>query len=184
MLFAFETENEYDKFHFLYTQYQKPLYYTALKITKDTDLAQEAVQDTYLKISKVLDRIDIEQRPQSYAYLKTTLRRICLYKLSQEKKELHADLSEMEVESDFDVEASVLQSLNNELLKQIIGELKPEYQLPLIYKYYFDYSDKQTAELLGITPTNVSVRLVRAKRKLLEKIEERGALFDVEVSTK
>ncbi|MEM1485715.1 sigma-70 family RNA polymerase sigma factor [Oscillospiraceae bacterium PP1C4] len=179
LIFVFETEDECSKFNYLYIKYNKPLYYIALGIMSNSYLAQEAVQDTFVEISKVLDRLDIEQRSRSYAYLKTTLKRICYHKLAQEKKEKHPDISELEVPSNFQVEENLLKILDSELLKQLIKELKPEYQLPLIYKYYFDYSDMQIAKMLKITSVNVSVRLVRAKKKLLQRIEERGQLLNV-----
>ena len=68
----------------------------------------------------------------------------------------------------------MLKELDYDLLKLLIKQLKPEYQFPLIYKYYFDYSDKQIASTLHITPVNASVRLVRAKKKLLEMVKEPG----------
>lgn len=181
MLFLFDTEEECDKFTQIYAQYHKPLYYAALEIMRTSSLAQEAVQDTFLKISKMLDKLDVEKHPQTYAYLKTTLKRVCYQKMDQENRQDHADISELKIASDFQIEEDLLKKLDGDLLKQFVKELKPEYQLPLIYKYYFDYSDRQIADMLQISSVNVSVRIVRAKKKLLQMVKERRELLNGEI---
>ena len=126
LIVLFDTKEECDKFTQIYLQYNKPLYYTAMKMMQNSSLAEEVVQDTFIKISKVLERLDVEKRPQTYAYLKTTLKRICYFKLEQEKKQKHTDIFELEIASDFQIEEKLLKELDCDLLKQFIKQLKPE----------------------------------------------------------
>jgi RNA polymerase sigma-70 factor (ECF subfamily) len=57
-----------------------------------------------------------------------------------------------------------------ELLGQALSELDEKYRLVFVLRDVEQLSIKETAELLGITPSNVKVRLLRARLQLRERL--------------
>ena len=52
------------------------------------------------------------------------------------------------------------------MLAEKLAQLFPEYADVLTLKYYFEFKDKEIAEILKISRANVRVRLRRAKTHL------------------
>lgn len=80
----------------------------------------------------------------------------------------------LEVEVAEDIPDSISESMDDivirlgdaKMLSEKLAQLSPEYADVLTLKYYFEFKDKEIAEILKISHANVRVRLSRAKTHL------------------
>lgn len=94
LLKAFKKGSE-DAFDRLYEETKTPVYYTILSIVKDESLAEDLMQDTYIKMINQLDKY--KQKGQFLAWLKTIARNTALNEYNRRKKEVAIDTSEDEM---------------------------------------------------------------------------------------
>ena len=63
-------------------------------------------------------------------------------------------------------------SAESDGLRETVMALDPKYRVVIYLYYYEQYSVKEIAELLRISPSNVSTRLFRARELLRKRLEE------------
>ncbi|MBO5377167.1 MAG: RNA polymerase sigma factor [Ruminiclostridium sp.] len=65
---------------------------------------------------------------------------------------------------------------NEYSLDEAMAKLKPDYRIAVYLHYYMGYSVRETAKLLGITESNVKIRLKRGRDALREILtdEQKG----------
>ena len=66
-----DTQEEKDKFTALYEKYRYFMWYLANQILNDYQLAEDAVQDSFLVLTKHLNKVDSVDSPQTKRYLAT-----------------------------------------------------------------------------------------------------------------
>ena len=154
----------------------------AQRLLKDRALAEDAVQEAFLSAFRGLDKF--EQRSS----LKTWLHRItvnaCLMKLRQLKRLAEQPIDEYlpeftrygcRIEEHWGNLASVEEILNNEQrsaqVHKMINKLPGNYRIVLLLRDIEGYNTEEVVELLGISESNVKVRLHRARAALKKLIE-------------
>jgi len=154
----------------------------AQRLLKDRALAEDAVQEAFLSAFRGLGKF--EQRSS----LKTWLHRItvnaCLMKLRQLKRLAEQPIDEYlpefnryecRVEARWGNLASVEEILNNEQrsaqVHEMIDKLPGDYRIVLLLRDIEGYNTEEVVELLGISESNVKVRLHRARAALKKLIE-------------
>jgi RNA polymerase sigma-70 factor (ECF subfamily) len=88
------SEQAFDR---LYEETKIPVYYTILSIVKDESLAEDLMQDTYIKMINQLDKY--QKKGQFLAWLKTIARNTALNEYNKRKKEstCQAPFSELQL---------------------------------------------------------------------------------------
>ena len=177
-----------EKFTELIERYDKALYRFGLKICGNQDDAEEMVQDSFLNVIKYLNSFRHETKFRNWLY------RIAVsacYK--RHRKSKYAPSRELSLEEFLpaDEEAASLQVpmwaskpldqvLNDELgrrLNEGISNLPEKYRIVLVLRDVENFSTKETARILDLTPANIKVRLHRARLFLREQIKD---YFDAE----
>lgn len=172
-------ENEYDllKAEHLYEQYRNLMYSEAKKILQDERLAEDAVQQSFIKIINNLHKIDENNCRRTRNFMVT----ICVnVAKSMYKKSLYLNKQDDMVE---DIDADTADPGNDPLdilidkdsVKQItkaIDALKPIYRDVILLKRAYKYSREEIAELLEIPERTVKKRLERARRQLSQVLEK------------
>lgn len=69
-----ETDEQRETFRSLYENYYGLMYHTALSVTHDRQLAEDAVHETCLRIIELIDTIRTEDKKQLAAYLRLLTR--------------------------------------------------------------------------------------------------------------
>lgn len=64
------------------------------------------------------------------------------------------------------MENNVIRLSDAKMIAEKLAQLSPEYADVLTLKYYFEFKDKEIAEILKTSHVNVRVRLSRAKTNL------------------
>ena len=82
-----DTPEEKDKFTELYEHYQHFCWYIANGILGDVQLAEDAVQDTFLALVRHLDKVEAVESPRTKKFLLTIVKSKAIDILRKEKGE-------------------------------------------------------------------------------------------------
>lgn len=156
----------------LYVKYQKEIYLYLLSLCRNREVAEDLVQETFLKALLSLK----DEHTNMWAWLYTVARNLYFNYRNRERK--NVPLEEIG-DTLWDEEGANLlnQLLADERLRllyqalQHIGEQKREI---LTLQYYGGLSQKEIAVLLRISPENVRVLAHRGKRELKKYMEAKG----------
>lgn len=156
----------------LYIKYQKEIYLYLFSLCRNRDIAEDLMQETFLKALLSLK----DEHTNMRAWLYTVARN--LYFNYRNREQRNVPLEEIG-DTLCDAEGANLlnQLLADERLRllyqalQHIGEQKREI---LTLQYYGGLSQKEIAVLLRISPENVRVLAHRGKRELKKYMEAEG----------
>lgn len=151
----------------LYQRYAQRLYVACLRITGNTSEAEEAMQDSFLKIFTRLDQYHDGQCFEAWMH------RIAVHTAIDYVRRQTPDLVEladnlMEPESDEPDEDEIQYSVAQ--VKEATRKLPAGYRVILSLYLFEGYDMEEIASILKIQPPSVRSQYLRAKRKLLDII--------------
>ncbi len=139
-------------------------------LCKNHALAQDLVQETFLRAWRSLDSLQNDKAAK--AWLFTILRRENARLYERYRPEL-VDIDDVSV-ADAD-EQSPEQNMDKDLLHAAIMKLEAEYREPLLLQVIGGFSGKEIAEILDLNSNTVMTRLFRARSKLKEVFSPAGS---------
>ncbi|MGG2055511.1 sigma-70 family RNA polymerase sigma factor [Lysinibacillus pakistanensis] len=154
-------------------EYGNELVRLAFSYVKDTEIAKDMVQNTFIKCYKNLESFRFD------AQIKTWLYRITIneckdylkswnYKMVQVKSFINETAKSILPST----EKTVINKYNNEEIKDTIFSLPKVYR-EVVYLYYYDsLNTEEIAKVLDIPANTVKTRLRRAKQRLESMIKE------------
>jgi len=159
----------------LYKAYQKEIFLYLFTLCKNKDLAEDLMQETFVKAIFSLSDEHTNMRAWLYMVARN------LYFNYRKKDSRNVPLENMEDTLYEDSANRMLEHLITDESKRLLflalqhlSDLKREI---LTMQYYGELSQKDIAALLKLTPENVRVLAYRAKRELKLYLEENG--YDV-----
>lgn len=138
-------------------------------VCKSQPLAEDLVQETFLRARRSLDSLQNESAAK--AWLFTILRRKNARLYERYRPEL------VDVDDYVIVEKAVEEPENNvekELLLEAINRLEKDYSEPLLLQIVGGFSGKEIAEILGLNDNTVMTRLFRARSKVVARYATRA----------
>ena len=163
-------EGKTEFFGILYDRYSNKVYRKCLSFFKDEMIAQDMVQDIFLKVFFQLAKFKGRSRFSTWLYAIT-------YNYCVEYYRRNSKYSTVEVE-DHHVGASD-DTEEDEILEYRVGHLKRalemvaiEDKMILLMKYQDDTSIKEIMEHLKISESAVKMRLARARTRVRNLIQE------------
>lgn len=165
---TFASEDEKAKFEYLYEKYKRLLYAKAKDIVKDHALAEDAVSEGFLRAYKNFSKIGDPNSPQTISYLVTIVRNVAINIYHKEKNTQPTDFTDYDAPDDFNLEEIITQKDDTHQALKLVHSLKEELRSVFLLKYAYDMNHREIAKTLGISENNVTVRLHRAKAKLLK----------------
>jgi len=151
-------------FNLLYDNYSAAIYGVVLKITRDEAVAQDVVQESFIKIWNNVNRYD-SQKGSLFTWILNVSRNLAIDKIRSAEYQ-HARQSES-VDNFVGIEmAQFSESLDVENigLSDLVVKLKPELKQVVETLYYQGYTQSEAAEKLGIPLGTIKTR---AKTALL-----------------
>lgn len=145
--------------------YGDTVYRIALSSCRNRSDAEDITQNVFIKLFQSETEFQDEEHVRKWLIRVASNESKNLCKSFWKKKML--PLEEVETVG----QVSFLSS-ENSLLYDAVMELPDKYRLVVHLYYYEDYPVREIAELLQIKETTVQTRLMRARRKLKEKLEE------------
>lgn len=162
-------------FDSLYQRYYDKAYYFALKIAKNEDKAQEAVQETFIQVHKSISDL------KSPEFFETWLCRIVISKLNRifyKNRNILIDDQKIgrisqfqEMRNEFNPSAANRRDTDENIIREAIGQLRPKLQDVIRLQYYEEMSMQEIAKALNISEGTVKSRIFEARRILKKKIE-------------
>lgn len=165
-------------FDHLYTMYSKRLHYIAYSVTKDHFLAEDIVQETFIKAFKKIGTIEDIEKVGAWLSAIATRTAIDFLRFEKRKNLVLADESIMEQMTGhcatwMNTEKEVDTLLFKEDLSRSIEQLSSEYQAVLVLKVEHGLKENEIASLLHLKSATVKTRLYRARKKLKQAFGER-----------
>ena len=149
----------------LYERYLVPAWRAALLVTGRRELAEEVVQDAFLRAFAALDRFD-DARP-----LRPWLLRIVTnHALNVARAERRAPLEPAGVDRPMPEWAG--EDGRAEDARRALAELSPDARAVVALRFWFDFSPPEIAAALGVPVGTVHSRLSRALAALRDVLEE------------
>lgn len=151
----------------IYKRYAQRLYVVCLRVVGNAAEAEEAMQDTFLKVFTRLDQYQDGQSFEAWMHRIATHTAIdYVRRHTQEWEELSANYAEpVEEEPDEeDIEYTVAQ------IKEATLKLPDGYRVVLSLYLFEGYDMEEISSILNIQPASVRTQYMRAKRKLLDII--------------
>ncbi|GAB6905669.1 putative RNA polymerase sigma factor SigW [Desulfosarcina cetonica] len=171
-----------DLFYELVKRYEKRLYNFGLRMCDNPSDAEDMVQDTFLNVFKYLNGFRYETKFKNWLYRIATS--TCLKKKRRSKfapdRELSLDeflpAEEAALPMDLPRWASqpLAQVLDEELgnaIRKALMELPEKYRLVIVLRDVEGFSTQEAAEILDLTPSNIKVRLHRARLFLRDALK-------------
>ncbi len=168
--------NKQKRYEALVAVYHKDLYRFAHWLCNDPTIAEDLVQETFLRAWRSLDALQDKNAAKSW--LITILRRENARRF--ERKQF--DYSDVEQDTLIDDKTQSLdQSTEHSLLQKQIMALDTEYREPLLLQIVMGMSGEEIASTLSLNKNTVMTRLFRARNQLKEALsnsnnQQRGAL--------
>lgn len=143
------------------------LYRYAFWLVHDKHIAEDLVQETFLRAWRALDSLKDQKAAKSW--LITILRRENARRF--ERKQF--DMSEYDEGSTVDnFSTSTEQQLEDHWLREKIARLPSDYREPLVLQVIGGFSGEEIANMLGLNKNTVMTRLFRARNQLKDAIEK------------
>lgn len=161
-----------DEFNHLYRITSGRLFAIALKMTRQRELAEEVLQDAYLKIwhkARLFDR----QQGSAMGWLITVLRRTALDRI----RLVSSSASMVEISSDaFDLE-DVTQSLHRDTgddVRDCVQRLEDRHRRVILLAFYSGLTHEEMARHLGVPLGTVKSWVRRGLARLKSCLDAKG----------
>ena len=154
----------------MFEKYQPMMKNLAYSILKDHQLAEDAVQESFLSLLKNMDKIDNIHSDRCKNYIYTITKNKSFSMRKKQKKQNCVQFYDTEelnhIEGELDVNAFCDAFGFSENITEALSSLDSVDQDIIVYKYGAGYSGKEIAKMLGKEPDYVYKRLQRAMKKL------------------
>lgn len=143
----------------------------AYMYVKDRDRADDIFQEVFLRAYKNYHRFNRDSSEKTW--LMTITINVCrdFLKSSWSKKVTFVDSYE-EHETSYDIEDTIIQSVENEKLYNEVLKLPPKYKESILLYYYQELDTPEISKVLGIPESTIRSRLFRARDMLKNNLDK------------
>lgn len=163
----------------LVTRYQMKALKTAFLIVHDLQMAEDVVQETFVRLYHHIDRFDVSKPFEPY--LMRSVINAALNALKQGDSYTQvgspSDFDELEIrlaQAD-SVETQTETRQQREDILAALRQLPPRQRAVIVQRYYLEMSEKDMAQGMGTPPGTVKWLLNEARRRLRELMSPKGA---------
>lgn len=164
-------------FREIYERYHVQLYYIAKKYVKSSDLSSDAVQDIFVKLWEIRDRID-ENKPIK-SFLFTMLRNHLLNMIRDRKKEIYSitDNKELKYTSQNITEDEMLYKEYHEIVMRGLNELSDRKREVFELKTLQGHTNSEIANMLNINVRTVKTHFYNSSKFIREYLKNHAGLL-------
>lgn len=163
------TDSKQERFAQLYSLYSGSMYRIAYGILRDEGLAQDAVQQTFLKLYSDMDRVGEPRSGKTRSFMVVLVRNTAIdsYRKRRREQVLYLDdLDKPPICTGPLPEERAIDSQSREEVERVLIALGDKYATILLLRYCYGYRNKEIAEHLDMTEASVASRIFQAKRLL------------------
>jgi RNA polymerase sigma factor (sigma-70 family) len=157
-------DGDKESFRIFYEAYADYAIRTASAITRNREMAKDAVQETFIRVYRQIDSYNPELPFDPWFY--RILTNECLRFL---KKESSLSKFELDLENEPSLAEESFDHLSD--LYDTIQSLDDTHRIPIILKYVLGFTEKEIAGILGLNQNTVKSRLFKGRKRLKEQLE-------------
>ncbi|MEE9531374.1 MAG: RNA polymerase sigma-70 factor [Syntrophobacteria bacterium] len=161
-------------FEALYERFYKQLFHFIVRFVKEQSLAEDILQETFLRIFK--ERKRYRKTARFSTYLFTIARNLCLDALKTWERKHVLSTQEDFIERAMDLSKGPSKIVENDELSQIlqraIDALPRDQREVLLLNKYSGLSYEEIAQIVESTPTAVKQKAYRAMLSLRQKLKK------------
>jgi RNA polymerase sigma-70 factor (ECF subfamily) len=148
----------------LYINNRAPMYHRAYAVLRDRGLAEDAVHEAFVRISKCVHRFEAIDKPHERQYLCVAIARNMALNILRKRDNAPLPIDERLADAQADVPlrldlAAAISALDEGLFHVVVFRLR------------YGFGTAETARLMGITQGAVRQRLNRARKILKRELE-------------
>ena len=159
---------KHQRYEALVKAFHADIYRYAFWLIKDQSIAEDVVQETFLRAWRSLDALNDEKAAKSW--LITILRRENARRFERKQFDT-VDIDDVHIQDDTQQADG---DLRDRELRRLLGGLSVEYREPLILQLIFGFSGEEIANQLGLNKNTVMTRLFRARNQLKDALEKQS----------
>lgn len=150
-------------YDYLYDNYSSKLYGIALHITQKQDIAEDVLQETFIKVYKHIDKYD-ESRGTFFTWMLNICRNGAIDKIryGKESRKIQFDSLLVDIATDENPE---VKRANSELW-EVLDKLEDDHKEILKLSYYYGYAHGEISEKLNLPLGTVKSKIRIALREL------------------
>ena len=176
MFLILDNNDDKEKFCFLYKKINATIYKRVYSILKNEHDTEDALQETWVKVMKNFHKIKDQSYEKEIGFIWMVAKNTAIDIYNKRKRTVDIDdLDSMLSERTESVENNVISKIETDKMLTTVKNINEKYKKPLMLKLLYGFTNKEIAEILNITETNVSTRISRAKesvRKIILKRDE------------
>lgn len=176
-IFQKKKSEDNQSYKLIYEMFYSHVYKTAFFITKDPYLAQDVLQETFIKVFNNINKLDDGDKMK--AWISTITTRTAIDFIRKKKRGNEFDLDNVDNNKDIindlhiTVEDVVDKNFTIRLIREEIAHLSPDHRNVLYLKYVVDLSNQEIAAHLELNEGTVKTRIHRAKQQLKKKLQKK-----------
>ena len=159
------------QFEAIVNAYSKDLYRYGLWLTKDAQVAEDLVQETFLRAWKAMDSLKDPGAVKSWLF---TIYRRENARRFEKTRPVTSSIDDVNVDKFVQLEDTFAKT-EIIALRKSLKELPEEYLEPLLLQVLGGYTCDEIGEIMGIKSGAVMTRVFRARKKLRAILEEDGS---------
>ncbi len=165
-----------EAFDILYNRYSGRIYGNILKLIKDKEIAQELLQDVFVKLWEKRESITIHSSFSAYLFVASKYRVYNFIRSLSAEQQVQAYLSFTQTDIYQHVEEDLIAKETEQAIQYIIELLPPKrrdvYKLSKIENKSYD----EISQLLGISVSTINDHIVKANRFIKEYLNKSNYL--------
>ena len=147
----------------LYTRHRQPLFNFILRLLQDAALAEDVFQETYMRVLENADRFNPRSKFSTWLY--TIAHNLCMDELRRQSTSIPA-AQMVEPPPTRDPHDHLLKREAEEAAHQLLAALQPHLRAVVLLRVLHDYSQEETAKIVGVPVGTVKSRLHHALKQL------------------
>jgi len=168
------SEDDKIKFNEIHSCYRYTMLYAAKSILKDDDLAEDAVQESFIKLARYINRIGDVKSNKTRSFVHIIAKHVAIDIYRKRKHENCVYVEEFyEIESKNSVDTQVIKNLEVQEIVTMIIDMPELYREPLKLNLIYEIPPKEVADILNLNYELVKKRIQRGKSILREKLNSK-----------
>lgn len=158
-------------FELVYEQYYRLVFYLALKMLKKEDLAEDAVQDIFIRFWRY--RANLKEEGSVKSFLMTISKNHLLNEIRNHKNQIvkHLLLQEKQEQTKNETENTLYYKELHGIVQKGMDGLSKRKKEIFDLKVLQGYSNQEIAEKLSISPNTVKFQLCQAKKSVRNYVQ-------------
>lgn len=164
----------------LFLKYQSAVYQTALGVTRDPQVAEEVLQDTFFRLYRHAGRLDGSLPLAPWLYRVSI--NLCYNRLKGLRAwtdSFHELAERLFTPNSTSPERAAERNELQALVQSALLELDPKHRAVLVLYYLHDYAVHEIAEITSVPEGTVKSRLYHARKLLRQRLEQRYGASDL-----